>query len=714
MTTAANGVAPPATGGGAGATAALLRPHRRPTGQLPVLLSRRVARGPAASIAAALAERRLFVLLPFAAIAGLTASLAGVVDPDLLLLAGVGAAIAIALPLLLVLGRAIQLPSLLAAFWLGFSLLGIHGALFGTPMLDRPAYGIYEARIDRVLSEIDSGRRVIISAIAPAGAGRALPVRRARIVIADGPDLAPGDTIRGPIRFYPVPGPVVPGGFDTQFHAYFDGIGAYGTSTAAVERVREGDAATPERLIDGLRRAIGARIDVALEQPQAGIARALIIGDQSALSQEARRTMATAGLAHVLAISGLHLTMVAGSVLIVLRLALAPFDRLARHISAKRVAAVGGIVAALAYFSISGGSVAAMRATVMIVLVFGAIIVGRRALTMRNVAFAALLVLLTDPTSVFRPSFQLSFAAVVALIGVWELARPNAPRGRGFLRQMTTYFWGLAATSIVAGAATLLFSIYHFQQTAPLGVVGNLLSLPLVGTVLMPAALVGTLLMPFGLEALPLGAMGWAVGVVLSVATQVAAWSEGLGASPLLTPSALLLGLAAFAWFAFFTDRWRLLGPVLLVPAVLLVALDRPPDVIIADSTQAVAMRTEAGLQVIAGQPRSFAVAVWREAYGEALEPAPIRCDSIACIGHSAAGFSLAIVRDPAGFYEECATDLVIARRVAPASCGAGTVIDAASLERGGVHWLRWRPERGDFEVRPAMPDLSRPWRVAR
>ncbi|HHY51133.1 MAG TPA: ComEC family competence protein [Alphaproteobacteria bacterium] len=667
----------------------------------------------ARAVVRALDERRLFVLLPFAVIAGLVTSLAGSSNPDPLALGTVGAVLAVAMPLAMRSLVLLRLVVLGAFFWLGFSLLVIHGALSGTPMLARPAYGTFEMRVDEIVSESESGRRVIVSAIQPLDDARPLPVRRARIVVADGPDLAPGDVIRGPVRFYAVPGPVVPGGFDTQFHAYFEGIGAYGAATRAMELVSAAAGATPEHLIDTVRRGIAERIDKALAQPAAGIARALITGDQSAVADGPRETLATAGLAHVLSVSGLHLTVVAGGVFAALRLVLSFFTGLGRFVSVKRLAAGGGILAALLYFAISGGNVAALRATIMIVLVFGAVIVGRRALTMRNVAIAALLVLLTDPAAAFRPSFQLSFAAVTALIGAWELARRREGRERNLWQQFLGYVAGIAITSFVAGAATLLFSIYHFQQTSPLGIVGNLASLPLVSFVMMPSAVLASLLMPFGFEAPFLGAMGWSIDRMLDVAGVVAAWSTAFDASPLLTPLALLLGLGALAWFAFLPTWHRLIAPVLLVPAVALFALDRPPDVLIADTTQAVALRLDPGLRIVTGKADSFAVDVWRETYGEPLEEGTIACDSIACIAGSPRGFQVAIVKDQAGFYEECAVDLVITHRRAPRACAAGTVIDADDLASGGVHWLAWDAGRRRFEVRRAIADRGRPWRAA-
>ena len=497
--------------------------------------------------ARALEYRRLFLLLPYAMIAGLVVAFELPADPQPLLL-GTGAAVAMGALALsrrsLAWSRA---AGLVAAFWLGFCLLSLHGAWFGTQMLARPAYGTYEVRVDEVLTANSIGVRAIVSGVTPVYGARAVPVRRARLVVAGVPDLAPGDRIRGRVRFYPVPGPVVPNGFDTQFHAYFDGIGAYGSTIGKLERVSAGDAAAPERIVDGVRRAIAGRIDAALPQPAAGIARALITGDQSAVTEQAREVMAAAGLAHVLSVSGLHLTLVAMLVMAALRGGLALAGGFDRFVSVKRLAALGAIVASLGYFGISGGNVAALRSTIMIVLVLGAVVAGRRALTMRNVAIAALLIIVSDPASVFRPSFQLSFAAVVALIGAWEMIRPRDERRVSWLGRVREYFVGGAITSLVAGAATLLFSIYHFQQTAPLGVLGNLMSLVLIGFVMMPMAVVATLLMPFGVEAPFLVVMGWSIDGMIGVARIVAEWSAGISASPLLLPVALVLGLAPAA-----------------------------------------------------------------------------------------------------------------------------------------------------------------------
>ncbi len=665
----------------------------------------------ATRLATLLDTRRLFILLPFGLIAGLVLFVQGEEGPATWVLVTLAVALCVGLLLARREPVTFRLLLLAASVCTGLCLLPLHGALFGTPMLAFPAYGTYEARVDEIVSEAESGRRVVISAITPTGEARALPIRRARIVVADGPSLAPGDIVSGAMRFYAVPGPAVPGGYDTQFHAYFDGVGAFGNATGAISIVRSGPDGL-ERTIDGLRQTMGQRIDAQIEGVANGLARSMMIGDQSRITDEVREVMATSGLAHIYSISGLHLSLVAIGVLTVLRYLLILVPGISRFVSVKKLAAVVALLAAFFYLLLAGGSsnVPAFRSTLMIALVLGAVLAGRRALTMRNVALAALVIILTDPASVFRPSFQLSFAAVVALIGAYEWGRPEGEAHGGALGWLRRAIVGTALTSLIAGLATLLFSAYHFQQTAPLGLVANLMALILIMPI-MTAIVLSALLMPLGWEAPVLEALQVLLEALVGIATLVSQWSEGLSLHPLLTPLALLLGLGALAWFAFFEGWVRLAGPALLAPAVMLFAVDRPPDVLVADTTRAVAVRTADGLALVDGKPTSFAVKVWAETYGEPIATAAGRCDSVACIAESPRGFSLALVNDPAGFFEECGrVDLVITRRDAPKTCIAPIVIDAGELEQGGVQWLAWDGAR--FERRPAKTGVNRPWRA--
>lgn len=667
------------------------------------------------AIAQAVANRRVFVLFPFAMIAGLIAYAGIPVEPDPWALAAVAVALMVGLVVAVHVGSVGPI-SVATAFWAGLCLLPVHGALFGTAMLTRPAYGAYQMRVDEVISATAADRRVVVSGFVPIASDRPLPVRRARLVVPAEPILAPGDVISASIRLAPVPGPLLPGAYDGQFHSYFNGIGAYGTATGEFVLVSQGQGFDPVRTIESVRTTIGARIDAVLDGPAAAIGRAMVMGDQSAISDETREVMAAAGLAHIYSISGLHLAIVAGGVFWLVRLALATALGASAHWPVKKIAAVAGIVAAFGYLMLAGGpaNVPALRSTIMLGLIFGAVLAGRQALTMRNVAIAALVIILIDPASVFRPSFQLSFAAVVALIGFYEMPQPPAERQAGHLAKLWAVVRATAITSLIAGLATLLFSAYHFQQTAPLGVLGNVLVLPVVSLVIMPMAVVSVLAMPLGLEALPLMATGWGIDRMVDGAALVAGLSENLTGNPLLTTTALLIGLAGLAWFAFIGTWWRLAGPVLAVPLILGFGLDQRPDLLVADTTQAVVLRSGSGWGRVTGRPGSFAVDAWAEHYQQPIDTVAegVRCDSLGCVAETDR-FSVAVVRNAAAFAEDCGRhDLLIARQTVPATCG-GQVVASGDLARGGVHWLRWNEAAGRFDIRPAIDNLNRPWRVS-
>lgn len=610
---------------------------------------------------------------------------------------------------------ALRLIPQLAAFAWGFGLLAMHGVAFGTPMLSWPAYGTYSAQVDEILSADGEGTRVVVSAITPAEGTRSLDIRRARLFLPTEPEVRIGDTIIGRFRLAAVPGPVLPGSFDSQFHAYFAGIGAYGSAIGQVEISVPGDETDLARQVYGLRSFIADRIDEALEGSSAAIGRAMVVGDQSAITDETREVMAASGLAHVYSISGLHLSIVAGGIFWLVRWLLASLPTVLIW-PIKHIAAIAGLLAAFGYLLLAGGldNIPAFRSTLMLALIFGAVLAGRRALTMRNVAIAALVIIAIDPASVFRASFQLSFAAVVGLIGIFELPRIFASDARNPVTRALHFVSATAWTSLVAGVATLLFSAYHFQQTAPLGVLGNVLALPFV-SMIMWFGVLAILTMPVGLDCIFFKLMGWNIDRMVDVANLVAGWSQHLTGNPLLAGWTLLAGLLALAWFAFIENRWRLLLPALLVPVVLAFGLEPRPDVLIADTTQAVAVRDGSGLSLVSGRPGSFAVDVWSRHYQTtvAAKHSGTRCDSIGCIVMTPA-FTIAIVRNAAAFAEDChGPALVVARIDPPRGCGTSTqLIGPSELAAGGVHWLRWNEAAGRFDIRPAISSLNRPWRV--
>lgn len=663
-------------------------------------------------VSQAVENRRLLILQPFMMIAGILLYTATVYEPIPVILVILSLVLPIALYLWRTSATIMPLLFLLSGIWVGFNLLPIHGKMFGTEMLYGSFFGQFSARVDAIHSNDSDRARIIISEITSLEGRSSPPVKRARILLPAEQVPKVGDMIAAPMRLYRVPGPVVPGGFDSQFHAYFDGIGAFGSATGPVVITQTEQGGNIFRFVQNLRDFIGQRIDATLAAPISGIARALIIGDQGQVDPDIRSDLAAAGLAHVLAISGLHLSLVAGGVFAAVRMALAGSYVLGQIINVKKTAALAGMAAALTYLVISGASVSAIRATLMLLLVFGAVLAGRKALTMRNVAFAAIFVIIVDPASIFRPSFQLSFAAVTALVGAYEGYQRGFSGPKNWFRKFVSAMGAIALTSMIAGAATALFAAYHFQQVAPFGMFGNMIAIPLVSLVVLPAALIAVLLMPLGIEPVFLKTMGWGIEKIITVAEHISSFGAGLVSAPILGPTALMIGVAGLGWFAFFHQRVRFFGLAFAALMLPVFGTLPAPDIMIADSTKAVAARLDKQLELISGRANSFAVRAWSETYMEVIESSErdAPCDAAGCyyIGKE---FELALITTRDAFYEDCArADIVITRQKAPPSCRLSTqTIDTYDLRDKGVHWLKWT---GDgFWIRPAISDVHRPWR---
>lgn len=670
-----------------------------------------------ASVVDASSQRRNLILWPFALILGLITYRILPFEPDAQALSVFCVLLLIALLALRGIRAARDLAQISALFGLGAVLLPVHGALFGTNMLEVPRYGTYQAKVDAVIFDDGVQQRWIVSDISGDQDWTVPDVRKARVLVRGDQAIAPGDRISARIRFYPVPAPAVPGGYDAQFVSHFDGIGAYGSVLGDLSVVPAHQSGVMD-MVNAARRIIGARLVAQLGDRIGGIATALITGDQSRISEEDYDLMASAGIVHVISISGLHLTLVAGTMFASVRFLLSLSQGWSQRWPIKKIAAVAGIATAFSYMLLSGLVIPAVRSTIMLALVFTAIVAGRQALTMRNVAIAAIIIILVQPTSVFRASFQLSFAAVIALIAAYELARRGREdRDRPAQGKVITLMIDVGTTSIIAGLATLIFTAYHFQQTAPFGVIGNLMVMPVVSFLMMPAALLGTLLVPLGLEAPAYAVLGWSVEIMLWSAGVVRQMSGGFDPSPILAPSALVVALAALGWMAYCRDRIRLAGPILAVPLIAVFCLERAPDIFIADQSQALAVRNGADIALMAGRNNTFATTIWSERYMTSISDGHegTRCDAIGCVLHTEHDYTIALVKDASAFAEDCGiAHIVVSRIYAPATCAATAtlVIDGADLARYGTHVINWHGPDIAPTVRTGVDNPERRWRL--
>lgn len=554
--------------------------------------------------------------------------------------------------------------------------------------------------------------------------------RTVRVTIRSRTDeLAVGDAIGVLAGLTPPSGPVMPGGYDFARAAFYEGIGAYGFAYGAAKPAAIGPAPLDIRLarpLARLRHTIRRRIEQALPGDPGHVAAALIVGDQGGISQRTQEAMRASGLGHILAISGLHMVLVAGTSFWLIRALLALSVGLALNRPIKKWAAAAALAVAAGYLGLSGAGVATQRAFIMMAIMLAAIMIDRRAITLRNVALAALIVLVIAPESLTSASFHMSFAATAALIAAYEAISARLDRRQGLTTRhgvgarLGRYATSLLITSLVAGLATAPFAAFHFQRVAPLTLIANLAAMPAVGLIVMPMALAAVAMMPFGLEFLPLTVMKGGLAWVGFVAEKTAAWSAGYGGVAMAPKAALMLVVAGFLWLVLWRERWRLAG---LIPMALAlpIALAAPqPDILVDEQGIVAAVRGESGRFGILGDRRAdFEIAYWlrADADARAADAADltdgVACDPLGCIAQAGAVGGVALVTRREAFAEDCRmAAIVISRFVAPPGCAAhALVIDRAHLDRFGAHAL-YRQGAG-VRIETAYPALRRPFMPA-
>ncbi|MGL5138720.1 MAG: ComEC/Rec2 family competence protein, partial [Beijerinckiaceae bacterium] len=461
---------------------------------------------------------------------------------------------------------------------------------------------------------------------------------------------------------------------------------------------------------------------------QAGaLAAALVTGKRGLLDAPTNDALRASGLYHIVSISGLHMVLAAGVFFWLARAMLALVPGLAERRPIRKWAAVAAMLGATAYCIFSGSEVATERSLIMTLVMLGAILFDRPALSMRNVAIAALVVLAREPETLLGPSFQMSFAAVAGMIAAaewWKAHRPPPPEERveTFVSRMIRRFVIASATSIamtlVASFATAPFAAFHFQRFNPYGLIGNALAIPFVSLIVMPSAVAGTLLLPFGLDGFVWQLMGAGSARVLEVAAWVARMDGSVRGVRAFEASALLWLAAGFLPLLLLRQSIRFFAFVPLTIGVLLAANTRPVEMFVDREGRLAAVRGAAGELAILGRARGgFIVDRWLAADGDmrtgvAVSPRTAsRCDRFGCVTYLADAKPVSLVLAPDAFEEDCRRAAIIVSPLrAPAWCKpGGLLLDQDMLARTGSLAIRRNGEA--FDVTTARPaDSWKPW----
>ncbi|MGE4281290.1 MAG: ComEC/Rec2 family competence protein [Magnetospirillum sp.] len=598
---------------------------------------------------------------------------------------------------------------------LGFAAAQARSAWVAAPVLERPSGRVVvQGLVDEVEPLAEGGQRVTL--VQPRLELDGPIPTKLRLRLKQNDPVPVGAVIRLDAILVPPPQPMAPGAFDFARHAWFMGLGAVGSGLGAPEIVT-----SPSRVwgLNRLRQHVLERMTRQLSAGTGGVAAALVTGETSAIPRAILDDYRDSGLAHLLSISGLHMSLLAGMAFFVLRGGLALIPSVALRHPIKKWAAALALLATFFYMLLAGAPIPAQRAFMMTGIVLLAVMLDRSALSMRLVAWAAILVLLLSPEALIGPSFQMSFAAVVALIASYEkLSGPLAAWGanhRDWHHRVALYAIGLVLSSLVAGSATALYGAYHFNRFAPFSLLANLAAVPLTGALVMPSAMAALVLMPLGLDNLALVPLGWGVAAINWVASQVASLP---GAATLLPPLPSW-ALAAFTlgglWLGLWKEKWRLWGLLPMGAGLAGFLTVTPPDILVDGRGYSFAARLADGSLLVNRGGRLLRDTWERRAGPLSAEPWPknaVSADqSLACT----AGFCLwrgqgrrvAYVQKDAAVQDACASaDWVIAAVPVRDHCrGRARVIDRFDLWRRGAHalWLstgrvdsvaRWQGDR--------------------
>ncbi len=488
-----------------------------------------------------------------------------------------------------------RIPMALAAMLaLGLAAVELRVAMNEHPVLQQRQFTMLDAVVaeaqplpfgaQRLILHLDAGQR-------PGGVER-LSLR----VAAGQPAIVPGSRIRAHALLSPPAGAAVPGGYDIGRRAWFDGLGASGVALGhvAVVAAPVGGAGW----LAALRSAIQFRITAAVPGEAGTVAAAFVTGQQGAIPPATARAMRDAGLAHLLSISGLHIAVVVGGTAFALRRLLALWPWLALRVPLPTLALAGGALAGLAYTLLAGAQVPTVRAVIVASIVVLGMMLGRQALSLRLVAAAAFAILLVRPEALLGASFQMSFAAVIGIIALYESA---VGKWLSAMREDEAWWHWLArqaaallATGLVAEAALAGIGLYHFGRSGLYGVLANLLAIPWTSFVAMPALMLALL----G-EALGLGwfwpLAGWALQRLIDLADITAAMPGAVIITSAVPGPAFALGAAGGLWLALWRSGARWLGLAGVAAGVALALASPPPDLLINGDGRQVALRLPDG-----------------------------------------------------------------------------------------------------------------------
>ena len=451
-------------------------------------------------------------------------------------------------------------------------------------------------QIDNIDANYNGRQRILLSSMFDFD-DNPLKGRYRLTLIHQNPDIKVGDVVELIGVVSPLFKPSIVGGYEFDRNFYFKGV--TGTGYIPSDVIKITSFPRFKDYFAMLRENISRRIYEILPTDRAAVTIALVTGDQTKISHSLIEAYRDSGLAHFLSISGLHMSMLAGLMFLLVRVFMALIPSLALRFNSKKTAALLSIVVSSVYLILSGMSVPAQRAFIMTQVVLAAVLFERQAISMRTLACSAFIVLIISPAALISASFQMSFAAVTALVAFYEkfagrlnhfLSDEKISLTHKIFRGLMLYCVGVLVADFVASVATLPFAIYHFNRVALYTSLTNLLSGPIISFIIMPFILVSLLTMPLGLEVLPLKIVGFGLAIVNKLTLWVASLPNAVVGVVSMPFWGFILIIFGGLWLCLWIGRWRLWGVAPIIIGFLSILCVQKPEVIIDSQIKTIAV----------------------------------------------------------------------------------------------------------------------------
>lgn len=533
-----------------------------------------------------------------------------------------------------------------------------------------------------------------------------ISARTIRIKLKQGDALPqPGALVKCQALLFSPQEPAYPGGWQQRRDYYFANLEATGVAVTDLQIIH---FASPDRFSDALqtiRAKIAKTILATLKLSTGAVAVTLFTGDEQIIPQAERQDFVLSGLAHILAVAGLHVGIVMGLFFFLIRWLLSRSTWVALYWPCKPIAAVASLVAGGGYALLTGAHLPILRSLAMACLVTLGVLLGRRAVSLRGLAVAAMVLMLAMPEVVLSASFQMSFSAVAALIAGYEAVHPLWSRlsfAQGRVGKILVILMELTLTSLLAGGASMAFAAYQFQQITPYWIPANLVAVPLTAFWIMPLGLLGLALIPFHLARLCFYPMGWGIEAIVWITQHIAAWPDAQVIVPPLPASAILFYAAGLAWLCIWRSKIRLAGLVMILWGL---------EVAMAASTPLALVSSDAGLIAIEYQQKVFVLArrkanhftleQWRYVWGK--KPLVLaRCSADICRLGAVLYADIPVT--------DCRGAKLLVSPVAQLGCRGAVTLDASRAAREGA-LAAWVGPRGDVRLRSDRSlQGERPW----